>query len=61
MASRRRGDAASPVAGWAMSRLLRVLLVIVLLAGAALVAFAYLGELEPTPEEVSVPVEIDVD
>ena len=44
-----------------MSRLVKVLLVVVAIAAAALVAFAYLGELEPTREEVVVPVEIDVD
>ena len=44
-----------------MSRLRRLLLVIVVLAVAAFVAFAYLGELEPDREEISVPVEIDVD
>ena len=44
-----------------MSRLLRLLLVVVALAVAALVAYAYLGELEPVREEISVPVEIDVD
>lgn len=44
-----------------MSRLLRLLLVIVALAVAALVAYAYLADLDPRTEEISVPVEIDVD
>lgn len=44
-----------------MSRLLRLLLIMAALAAAALVAFAYLGDLDPQVEEVSVPVEIDVD
>ena len=44
-----------------MSRLLRVLLVVVALAAAALVAYAYLGDLQPVRQEVTVPVEIDVD
>lgn len=44
-----------------MSRLLKLLLVVVAIGLAALVGFAYLGELTPQREEVSVPVEIDVD
>lgn len=44
-----------------MSRLLRLLLVVAAVAVLALVGFAYLGELDPVREEVSVPVEIDVD
>ena len=44
-----------------MSRLLRLLLIVVALAVVALVGFAYLGELDPVQEEVTVPVEIDVD
>jgi hypothetical protein len=44
-----------------MSRLLRLLVVIVALAVAALVAYAYLADLDPVREEISVPVEIDVD
>ena len=34
---------------------------VVALAAVALVGYAYLGELEPVREEVTVPVEIDVD
>lgn len=44
-----------------MSRLLRLLLVVVAVAVAALIGYAYLADLEPVREEVSVPVEIDVD
>lgn len=44
-----------------MSRLLKVLLVVAALAAAGLIGFAYLGELEPDREPVTVPVEIDVD
>lgn len=44
-----------------MSGLLRVLLVVVVLALAGLVAYAYLGDLDPQRAPVAVPVEIDVD
>ena len=44
-----------------MSRFLKLVLIAVALAVAALIGFAYLGELEPVREEVTVPVEIDVD
>ena len=44
-----------------MSRLLKLLLIVVVLGAAALVGYAYLVEIEPVREEVSVPVEIDVD
>jgi hypothetical protein len=42
-----------------MSRLFKVLLFLILLAGLGLVGFAYLGDLSPTQEDVVTPVEID--
>jgi len=40
-------------------RTLKIITAIVVLAGAAFVAFAYLGDLSPERGEVRIPVELD--
>ena len=44
-----------------MLRLLKILFVLMVLVGAAVIGFAYLGELSPQQEEVSEPVSLDAD
>lgn len=44
-----------------MARLMKALLYLVVLAGIGLVGYAYLGDLTPERQEVSVPVTLDVD
>lgn len=45
--------------GFAMMRLLRLLLILAVLVGAAVVGYAYLGDLSPEQNEVSEPVTLD--
>ena len=45
--------------GFAMLRLLRFLFVLAVLIGAAVVGYAYLGDLSPDQDEVSEPVTLD--
>ncbi|WP_095589730.1 hypothetical protein [Actibacterium ureilyticum] len=42
-----------------MGRLIKLLLFLIVLAGTALVVFAFLGDLSPQREEVQVPVTLD--
>ncbi|MEL6169486.1 MAG: hypothetical protein AAFR35_12410 [Pseudomonadota bacterium] len=42
-----------------MGRILRILLFLIILAGVALVAYAYLGDLSPTQQDVVEPVDLD--
>ncbi len=42
-----------------MLRLLKILLVLVVLITAAVVGYAYIGDLSPTQEDVSAPVTLD--
>lgn len=42
-----------------MLRLLRILFVLAVLIGAAVIGFAYLGDLSPDQSEVSQPVTLD--
>ncbi|WP_413719990.1 hypothetical protein [Silicimonas sp. MF1-12-2] len=44
-----------------MLRLLKILFVLMVLVGAAVIGFAYLGDLSPQQEEVSEPVSLDAD
>lgn len=39
--------------------MVKVIAGLILLAGAGLVGFAYLGDLSPTQSEIRIPVEID--
>ena len=45
--------------GFAMLRLLRFLFVLAVLIGAAVIGYAYLGDLSPDQSEVSQPVTLD--
>lgn len=45
--------------GFAMLRLLRILFVLAVLIGAAVIGYAYLGDLSPDQSEVSQPVTLD--
>jgi len=42
-----------------MGRLFKLLLVLVVLAGLGLVGYAYLGDLSPTRDEFTAPVDFD--
>ena len=42
-----------------MLRLLKILLVLVVLIAAAVVGYAYIGDLSPKQEDVSAPVTLD--
>ncbi len=42
-----------------MLRVLKILFVLAVLAGSAVVGFAYLGDLTPDRHDVSVPVDLD--
>lgn len=45
--------------GFAMLRLLKILFLLLVLVGAAVLGYAYLGDLTPTQTEVSEPVILD--
>lgn len=45
--------------GFVMLRLLRVLFILVVLIGAAVLGYAYLGDLTPEQSDVSEPVTLD--
>jgi hypothetical protein len=45
--------------GFAMLRLLRILFILAVLAGTAVVGYAYLGDLSPEQTDVSEPVTLD--
>lgn len=44
-----------------MGRLLKLLVVLIVIAGLAVVGYAYLGDLTPERQEVREPVSLDVD
>ncbi|MAQ44872.1 MAG: hypothetical protein CL813_11950 [Confluentimicrobium sp.] len=44
-----------------MGKLIKLLLILVILGGLALIGFAYLGDLTPSQTEVTEPVTLDVD
>ena len=44
-----------------MGKLIKLLLILVILGGLALIGFAYRGDLTPSQTEVTEPVTLDVD
>ncbi|WP_294931453.1 hypothetical protein [uncultured Paracoccus sp.] len=41
-------------------RLLRVIVILLILAVGALAVYAYLGDMDPAPSEMRIPVELDL-